>query len=127
MDGVTSLIRGKWQPACFVGNLKLIRYKRALNNISPCKIFIKIIIFYFFLLVLDSVKPQIKSWFRSPLINNIVTVGPCHERLCPHRRLCRVKNMLTMYLKYLTKYIREVHILAPCNLNFEFLVFSIYI
>jgi hypothetical protein len=23
--------------------------------------------FHFFLLVLDSVKPQIKSWFRSPL------------------------------------------------------------
>jgi hypothetical protein len=30
MDGVTSLIREKWQPACFVGNLKLIRYKRSL-------------------------------------------------------------------------------------------------
>jgi hypothetical protein len=32
MDGVTSLIRGKWQPACFAGNLKLIRYKRALTS-----------------------------------------------------------------------------------------------
>jgi hypothetical protein len=30
MDGVTSLIREKWQPACFVGNLKLIIYKRSL-------------------------------------------------------------------------------------------------
>jgi hypothetical protein len=26
MDGVTSLITEKWQPACFAGNLKLIRY-----------------------------------------------------------------------------------------------------
>jgi hypothetical protein len=26
MDGVTSLIREKWQPACFAGNLKLTRY-----------------------------------------------------------------------------------------------------
>ena len=35
---------------------------------SPCKIFIKKVIFsFFFLLVLNSVKPQIISWFRSPL------------------------------------------------------------
>ena len=32
MDGVTSLIREKWKPACFAGNLKLIRYKRALTS-----------------------------------------------------------------------------------------------
>jgi hypothetical protein len=32
MDGVTSLIRETWQPACFVGNLKVIRYKRALTS-----------------------------------------------------------------------------------------------
>jgi hypothetical protein len=32
MDGVTSLIREKWQPECFAGNLKLIRYKRALTS-----------------------------------------------------------------------------------------------
>jgi hypothetical protein len=32
MDGVTSLIRGKWQHACFAENLKLIRYKRALTS-----------------------------------------------------------------------------------------------
>jgi hypothetical protein len=32
MDGVMSLIRGKWQPACFVGNLKSIRYKCALTS-----------------------------------------------------------------------------------------------
>jgi hypothetical protein len=38
MDGVTSLIREKWQPACFAGNLKLIRYTRALyeENIEEC-------------------------------------------------------------------------------------------
>jgi hypothetical protein len=33
MDGVTSLIREKWQPACFAGNLKLIRCKRALTSV----------------------------------------------------------------------------------------------
>ena len=60
MDGVMSLIREKWQPACFVGNLKSIRYKRALTS-ALVKIFIKNVIFSFFLLVLDSVKPQIKS------------------------------------------------------------------
>ena len=32
MDGLTSLIREKWQPACFAANLKLIRYKRALTS-----------------------------------------------------------------------------------------------
>jgi hypothetical protein len=32
MDGVTSLIRGKWQTACFAGNLKSIRYTRALTS-----------------------------------------------------------------------------------------------
>jgi hypothetical protein len=32
MDGVMSLIREKWQPACFVGNLKSIRYKRGLTS-----------------------------------------------------------------------------------------------
>jgi hypothetical protein len=32
MDGVTSLIREKWQPACFAENLKSIRYKRALTS-----------------------------------------------------------------------------------------------
>jgi hypothetical protein len=33
MDGVTSLIREKWQPACFAENLKLIRCKRALTSV----------------------------------------------------------------------------------------------
>ena len=32
MDGVTSLIREKWQPACLAGNLKSIRYKRAITS-----------------------------------------------------------------------------------------------
>jgi hypothetical protein len=32
MDEVTSLIREKWQPAYFAGNLKLIRHKRALTS-----------------------------------------------------------------------------------------------
>jgi len=32
MEGVTSLIREKWQPACFAGNLKSIRYKRVLAS-----------------------------------------------------------------------------------------------
>jgi hypothetical protein len=27
IDGATSLIREKWQPACLAGNLKSIRYK----------------------------------------------------------------------------------------------------
>ena len=31
IDGVRSLIREKWQPACLAGNLKSIRYKRALT------------------------------------------------------------------------------------------------
>ena len=66
MDGVTSLIRGKWQPACFAVNLKLIRYKRALTS-ALVKFSYKTSYFHFFLLVLDSVKPQIKSWFRSLL------------------------------------------------------------
>jgi len=66
MDGVTSLIRGKWQPACFAGNLKLIRYKRALTS-ALVKFSLKTSNFHFLLLVLDFVKPQIKSWFHSPL------------------------------------------------------------
>jgi len=41
MDGVTSLIREKWQPACFAGNLKSIRYKRAL---TPALITFKLVI-----------------------------------------------------------------------------------
>ena len=47
MDGVTSLIREKWQPACFAGNIKLIRYKRALTS-ALVKIFIKNFIFPFY-------------------------------------------------------------------------------
>ena len=66
MDGLTSLIREKWQPACFAGNLKLIKYKRALT--STLVKFHKKRHIFIFLLVLDSVKPQIKIWFRSPLI-----------------------------------------------------------
>ena len=67
MDGVTSLIREKWQPACLAGNLKSIRYKRALTS-ALVKFSLKTSYIHFFLLVLDSVKPQIKSWFRSPLM-----------------------------------------------------------
>jgi hypothetical protein len=32
MDGVTSMISEKWQPACLAGNLKSIRYIRALTS-----------------------------------------------------------------------------------------------
>jgi len=69
MDGVTSLIREKWQPKCFAGNLKSIRYKRALTS-ALVKFSLKTSYFHF-LLVLDSVKPQIRSWFRSPLTSKI--------------------------------------------------------
>ena len=41
-------------------------------RISTCKIFIKKVIFsYIFLLVLNSVKPQIISWFCFPLMFNV--------------------------------------------------------
>ena len=46
MERVTSLIRGKWQPVCFAGNLKSIRYKRAL--ISALVRLKKNVIFSFF-------------------------------------------------------------------------------
>ena len=42
------------------------------------------------------------------------------------RDIFRLSVVLGFY-HCLTKYILEVHILAPCNLNFEFLVFRIYI
>ena len=42
------------------------------------------------------------------------------------RDIFRLSVVLGFYHCH-TKYIWEVHILAPCNLNFEFLVFSIYI
>ena len=62
-----SLIREKWQPACLAGNLKSIRYKRALTS-ALVKFSLKKSYFHF-VLVLNSVKPQIISWFRSPLRN----------------------------------------------------------
>ena len=30
--GVTSLIRERWQPVCLAGNLRSIKYKRALTS-----------------------------------------------------------------------------------------------
>jgi hypothetical protein len=60
-----SQISGKWQPPCLAGNLKWIRYKRALTP-ALVKFHQKSHIFIF-LLVLNSVKPKIISWFRSPL------------------------------------------------------------
>ena len=70
MELLTSLMREKWQPACLAGNLKSIRYKRALTS-ALVKFSLKKSYFHiFFLLVLNSVKPQIISWFRSPLKNS---------------------------------------------------------
>ena len=60
MDGVTSLIREKWQPACLAGNLKSIRYKRALTS-ALVKYSLKSHIFIF-LLVLNSVNRNRRSY-----------------------------------------------------------------
>jgi hypothetical protein len=55
IDGATSLIREKWQPACLAGNLKSIRYKRALTSVlvkfslkKSYFHFLKVIFSYFF-------------------------------------------------------------------------------
>jgi hypothetical protein len=45
---VTSLIREKWQPAWLAGNLKLIRYKRALTS-ALVKFSLKTSYFHFFI------------------------------------------------------------------------------
>jgi hypothetical protein len=47
MEGVTSLIKEKWQPACFERNLKSIRYKRALTS-ALVKLSLKTSYFHFF-------------------------------------------------------------------------------
>ena len=61
-----SLISEKWQPSCLAGNLKSIRCKRDLTP-ALVKFSLKRSYFHFVLLVINSVKPQIISWFRSPL------------------------------------------------------------
>ena len=69
MDGVTSLIREKWQPACFAGNLKLIRYKRALMS-ALVKFSYKTSYFHFFISS-RFCKTTNQIWFRSPLKESI--------------------------------------------------------
>jgi len=65
-----SLISEKWQRPCLARNLKSIRYKRALTP-ALVKFSLKKSYFHFF--ISSSVKPQIISWFRSPLNKKTMT------------------------------------------------------